>query len=77
MLRAGLASKVASIGMLLSACSAPQEEVKVAPQPDHEAAKQTILRDTIQTMERARAVEDTVAEHQRQLEQAEQQAEGR
>ena len=71
MRRALRASNIVAIGLWLAACSAPPEEPK-KPDP-----KETVFREPVEAMDRARAVEDTAAEHQRQLEQAEQQAEGR
>lgn len=69
-----------AIGLWLAACSPPPEEPKTtdsARETARETAKETIFGDSVEAMDRARAVEDTAAEHRRQLEQAEQQAEGR
>jgi hypothetical protein len=65
-----------STGMGLSACSAPEQPAKDAQQPDDQP-QPTVFSDTVDTMDRARAVQETADQHARDLEQAERQAEGR
>jgi outer membrane murein-binding lipoprotein Lpp len=63
---------------LLAACSASQQEgkEKSAAQAPKNPAQETVFKDMVGTMDKARAVEDTAAQHKQQLDQALQQAEG-
>jgi hypothetical protein len=68
---------------LLAACGAPstEEASKAAPgaaqQDPKQAAKETVFGDMVDTMDKARAVEDTAAQRQREVQEAVEQAEGK
>jgi hypothetical protein len=69
-----------AIALLLMACSAPPPETKQVPaaaQRTEASAKATAFDDMTGTMDKARAVQDTADQHQRQLDQALEQAEGK
>lgn len=74
MTRMGLVFTVAAL-LWLSACSEPKTQTGSAPQAEAPAPP-TVFDETTATMDRARAVQGTVDEHARDLEQAEQ-AQGR
>jgi hypothetical protein len=76
MMRSRLVFEVASVLILLSACSAPPAETQDKAQPDDQPAQPTVFSDTVGTMDRARAVQDSATRHGRELEDAEE-AQGR
>ena len=76
MLRVGLNCGVVALMMLFSACGASRDEAAQAP-PAETVREPTVFDDQTATMDRARAVQGTVDQHARDLEQAEEQAQGR
>ena len=78
---AGLAF-VSAITALLVGCGAPPSPAPETTQEDaqreaKQAAKDTVFGDTVETMDKARAVEDVAAQRQRELQQSLEQAEGK
>jgi len=70
---AGKAHRVCALSlvvMMSAGCSGQQEASKASPEPVTKDAKDTVFRETVGTMDKARAVEDTAAQHQQQLDQA-------
>jgi uncharacterized lipoprotein YajG len=68
---------------LLAACDAPPKEQAATPAADtaqqdpKQAAKDTVFGDMVGTMDKARTVEDTAAQRQREVQQAVEEAEGK
>ena len=82
MLRARWTFQMAVIGAVAiaassSGCGAPPEQAKDKQPVVQQPAQPTVFNDTVETLDRARAVQGTVDERARDLEQAEQQAPGR
>lgn len=79
------AAAVAALAALLAACGAPSQENAVRSAPEEAASRgsaatpqeATVFDDVVGTQERARAVEAAAAEHQRELQRALEDAEGK
>lgn len=79
-------ARLASASILmasLAACGAPPNEESAKPAPGaaqqdpRQAAKDTVFGDMVDTMDKARTVEDTAAQRQREMQEAVEQAEGK